>query len=401
MAAVSKIALDFSSLDQLKISNGQYRYGVDLIRGLSGASGHQFLLMGSRAEPPVEVADVFVQNPAWQYRQLAHAGYRGGYFADHLCSSLHLACWRVDLLHALHTFIPRLCPCPVVVTEHDLMFDLFEEYAAVRKTRPYRWYRDSVAKADRIIAISQTTAQDLTKIHGLDESRIDVVYHGSSFTAEGEWPARDLRPGDLLPGEGPILLSPYNLEPRKNIRGLLEAVAGLKETYPTLRLCLFGKAAWSPEREAAFEQLVKELGIGDQVVRLGFVGDAELKALYRACSLFVFPSLYEGFGLPILEAMASGACVIARNASAMAEIVGTAGYLTETAAPQALSGCIAYALEHPEESRRLKAAAVARARHFTVENMVRGTVASYEKALRRGRTHRAARCQRKVKADAL
>ena len=372
------IALDFTSLDRLKISNGQYRYGVDLIRGLSRMSGFQFVLLGSRPEPPPEVTDVFRTNPNWKYRRLAHATYRGGYFVDHLKFGTALLKWRIDLLHALHSFVPRFCPCRVVVTEHDLMFDLFDEYASIRRSRPYRWYCRSLRKAERVIAISQNTARDLTALRKIDPRQIDVVYHGTVFASV---------PGEVIENRveaeadvSPTLLSPYNLEPRKNLRTLLEAVAILKPIFPKLRLVLFGRAACTPAREKLFESQLDTTGVRGQVVRLGFVGDSELCALYRRSTVFVFPSMYEGFGLPILEAMAQGACVIARNASAMAEIVSSAGLLVETANAAELAGAIRHALDCPEERERIGGAARERARQFTIDRMASETAACYQRA---------------------
>jgi glycosyltransferase involved in cell wall biosynthesis len=178
-----------------------------------------------------------------------------------------------------------------------------------------------------------------------------------------------------------FLLSPYNLEPRKNLAGLVRAFACLRPQFPPLRLVLFGNAAWTPERENAFNALIDGLGVRAAVIRLGCVTDAELRWLYRHATLFAFPSCYEGFGLPVLEAMANGGCVVVRNASAMVEVVGDAGALVETIDTPAFAVCIAALLRDPTRRGMLGSAARHRAASFTVERMARLTYESYRQAL--------------------
>lgn len=133
---------------------------------------------------------------------------------------------------------------------------------------------------------------------------------------------------------------------------------------------------------------MRDLGLSERVIRCGVLRDHELAELYRRATLFVFPSLYEGFGLPLLEAMSVGVCVVARQASAMAEVVGDAGVLTETAEPEALAQAIAELLDGNEgASRRRELGRLARERAaaFTVERMADLTYQSYLTALKRDR----------------
>jgi len=155
----------------------------------------------------------------------------------------------------------------------------------------------------------------------------------------------------------------------------------LRERYPALKLLLFGRAAVTPEREAEFQRTVRELNLDNVIERTGFIEDANLQQVYRMGDVFVFPSFYEGFGLPVLEAMASGACVVARSASAMAEIVGEAGVLVETKNADLLAAAIASLLEDPRRRRQLGEAARQRARGFSTRRMASLTYASYRAAL--------------------
>jgi glycosyltransferase involved in cell wall biosynthesis len=379
-----RIAIDFSGLDHLSIRNGQYRYAVDLIRGLSKLPlGTDFMLLGSRPAPVAELRGVF-ETLDWRYLQAVRFDGRAAHYRNQLGLGWTALRERVDLLHVLHSPVPLLAPCPMVVTVFDLMYELFPEYAQAARSRPYRADRWAVThRARRVIAISSTTAGDLGLLWGIRRAKIDVVPLGSSFVASAtlNCVSRDSRArfGELCSGE--TLLSPYNLEPRKNLGSLLKAVAMLRQKYPRLRLLLFGRAAVDPAREDQFDRSVAELGLRDAVHSLGPLDDADLAWLYSHTTVFVFPSLYEGFGLPLLEAMASGGCVVARSASAMVEIVGEAGTLVETADAEALAAAVSALLDAPERRAQLGAAARGQAAAFTIERMARLTHASYCTAL--------------------
>lgn len=380
-----RIALDFTSLDHATSGTGHYRYVLDLVRGLHALQPDmEFVLFGSRPKPAPEIADIF-QTPGWRYRQLTHSTGRGAYYLDHLKFSYALLRERVDLLHSVHSFIPLFAPCPVVVTEHDLMFELFEEYRAARSSNAYVLYKWEIRnRARRIISISQNTAADLQKLWNVDADKIDVVHHGCGTSlidaCRAQHSERLPMPDDWI--SSPLLLSPYNLEPRKNLTKLLEAVALLRGRYPKLKLILFGRGALTPQREADFAERLQQLGIADIVQLLGFVDDGDLAWLYRHCTVFVFPTLYEGFGLPVLEAMACGACVVARNASAMAEVAGQAALLVETQDSAMLADGISTLLDDPDLQDRLRRAGMERSAMFTVEKMAKLTYQTYLKAIR-------------------
>ena len=372
------IALDFRWFDGLNLGCGQYRYSVDLIRGLARLQAEaEFVLLGSRPEPLPELQDIFkAPLNGWRYRQIPRCQTKGSYYLDHLRYAWVLKRERVNLLHALHTFIPLLSPCPVVATQHDMMFELFPDYTEACRSRPYRIHKWlSQNRVDHIICISETTAADLQNLWGIPRNKISVIYLA---TERPNGPVMNQSPPPFgLSSNDPILLSPYNLEPRKNLASLLQAVARLCPRYNNLRLLLFGRAAVTEEREREFNNLVRELGLTDRVVRTGFITDEELTGLYKMATIFVCPSLYEGFGLPVLEAMVAGACVIARDASAMAEILGEAGELVETKAPESLANAILRLLDDPTLRGRLGHAARERAAKFTMRRMAQRTYEAY------------------------
>jgi glycosyltransferase involved in cell wall biosynthesis len=386
--AVPLIAVDFSTLDHLG-GGGQYRYCVSLMRALASLDVEaDFLVLGSGSEAVPELREFVAGRPQrWRYVRFEHSRGRASYWIDQLNYARLLRREGVALFHSLHGLALLWAPCPVVVTQYDLMDELFPEYELARKSRPYRINRWAVRRlANRVICISEATARDLHHLWAIDKGRIDVVQLGSEFSCAPK-PHDDGRIYARPPHErpsNPVLVSPYNLEPRKNLSGLLAALVKLRERYPTLKLLLFGRAAVTPEREAEFQRMVRELKLDDMIAKTGFIEDDDLRRVYRMGDVFVFPSFYEGFGLPVLEAMASGACVVARGASAMAEVVGEAGVLVETKNATALAAAIASLLDDPIRRKELGEAALRRATSFSVERMARLTYRSYRAALGTG-----------------
>jgi glycosyltransferase involved in cell wall biosynthesis len=378
---IPRIAIDFTSLDHLNLGSGQYRYVVDLITGLADYTQARFVVLGSRPEPVPELHEVLgVSRPNWSYRQMPGFRFRGGAYGRHVSYSAWAALNRVDLWHAPHSFIPFGCPCPVVVTEHDLMGHLFDEYRHLIDNREYRLYRRIVqTKTAQVICSSECTRRDLLRLFPMPEEKTNVVYLGTRFSRER---VGDRSPVALAAMQSKLwLASPYNLEPRKNLRKLLLSLKGLLTEFPELRLVLFGRAAVTPEREAEFQSWLKQLDLETKVICTGYLQDEELTWVYRNCTAFVFPSLYEGFGLPVLESMAEGACVLVRSASAMTEIIGQAGVSTETNDPQLLQEELRKLLRSPAQRALLSQRGRQQARSFTVEAMARQTFDIYMRAM--------------------
>jgi len=209
----------------------------------------------------------------------------------------------------------------LVVTLHDLIPEiLVDDYLADPGLRQrYRARHGLVRSADAVIAVSAATARDGIERLGLEPGRVHVIGEGVSpiFTADGPGPALDgLR--------GPFVLYTGAPDPRKNVDGLLAAWARLAPAVRRGRRLVIVCRLSGPERNH-FEVLADRAGIGDELLLPGFVDDATLAGLYRACDLFVFPSRSEGFGLPIAEALACGAPVVAADRSSLPELVAPEG----------------------------------------------------------------------------
>jgi glycosyltransferase involved in cell wall biosynthesis len=374
------VAFDFSGLDHLDIGNGQYRYCVDLINGLARlSSGFRFVVIGSRPDAPEEIRDVF-DAEGWRYAHFAPSRFRGGAYVDQIRFALWLRRQRAALLHVPHTFLPQFSQVPTVVTIYDMMSELFPEYHERVVSRPYQRFKRAMRRRHPVaMAISQTTADDLQRLWGFPGPKIRVVHLGTDPVAPPLQPPAAL--ANLVNRK--FILSPYNLEPRKNLRTLLFAAATVRKVHPDVQLVLYGRAAVTRTRETQFQRDVEASGLGDAVVLTGFIPPHDLAFLLAHAALFVFPSLYEGFGLPVLEAMAAGACTVARNRSAMAEVLGDSGVLIETKDPVLLATTIRGLLDDTAKRAALGSAARTRAAQFSRDRMVRGTLACYWSALER------------------
>ena len=262
--------------------------------------------------------------------------------------------------HRPHVFFspypkgPLAAPCPLAVTVHDLTELAFAPYAAA--TRPWRrWaYRLLVGACARrarlVFTDSNHAAGDIGRLLGLADGRVRVLPLGVDDELGPVRDPRRLRQALERYGiEGPYLLYVGNFRPHKNLDGLLQAYARLPDRLKGHALVLAGRPdAWA---EAAAET-ARGLGLEGRVRLVGGVSPADLPCLYSGATLFVFPSLYEGFGLPPLEAMACGTAVVSSDRTALPEVVGDAGVLVDARRPDAFAAAIAALLE--DEGRRVE-----------------------------------------------
>ncbi len=284
-----------------------------------------------------------------------------------------------DLLHSPHHTMPLVAPgCSRVVTFHDLTFFLLpERYPASRRLYFQAVSRASARRADALIVPSDTVRDDVERILAVPQSRITTVYEAPAPVfrpiEDGAMLAQ-VRQKYRLPDR--FILNVGSLEPGKNRASLIQAFHRLRQRGLEHCLVIVGQKAWKYEGD--FE-LVERLGLGDAVLFTGYVPAEELAALYSCAELFVFPSLYEGFGLPVLEAMACGAPVVTSNVSAMPEVAGDAALLTE---PRDIEG-LADAMERPLRYSRVRASlrsrGLKRAAEFSWERAAHETVAVYER----------------------
>ena len=251
----------------------------------------------------------------------------------------------------------------VVVTVHDLSFERIPEVMGRRDRLLFKTQvRRSVKRAQRVLTGSERTKRDLIERYGLPEDRIVVTPYGFDPAFRPDGPKR----------EGHYALFVGAIQPRKDPVGAIEA---LPLVNGDLRLVLVG-----PEKRGADDvrEAVRRLGLEQRVELAGHVERAELAALYRGAACLVFPSRYEGFGLPVLEAMASGTPVVAARAGALPEVAGDAAVLVDPGDPAALARGIEQALA---ERDRLATAGLERARQFSWTETARRTLEVYRELL--------------------
>jgi glycosyltransferase involved in cell wall biosynthesis len=226
---------------------------------------------------------------------------------------------EVDLYHAPAFGIPPrgVDGTALVLTIHDLIPEILPEAVPLRARAAFRRIHRSARAADRVIAVSETTRQDLLARYPVPPDRVVVVPNGVAA------PFAAARPGPPR-GTDPFLLYVGGLDPTKNVPFLLEVLAEVRRQVPTMRLALAGETG--PRREALAGR-ARAAGLEKAVDLLGFLEDDRLAEAYQEAAAFAFPSLYEGFGLPPLEAMAAGCPVVASPGGALPEVLGSAAWI--------------------------------------------------------------------------
>ncbi len=282
---------------------------------------------------------------------------------------------HIDLLHSLASTAPLWGPFKRVVTVHDLMYRRFPDaHTGLRALGMGMLVPLAVRRCDRVIAVSATTKRDIVELLGTPAERIDVVPQGVAANpaveplGEAELRAR------FRFGERPVLLVLSAKRRHKNLEALLDACA-LLQPRPILVL-----AGYPTAYEQELRARAAALGIAEDVRWPGWLAPAELEGLWRLTAGFVFPSLYEGFGLPVLEAMARGVAVACSNAGSLAEVAGDAALLFDPREPAAIAAAIAQLLAGGPQIERLRAAGLERAATFTWERTAAGILESYARA---------------------
>lgn len=292
---------------------------------------------------------------------------------------------QADVVHGLVNVLPLATQRPGVVTVHDLSFlrlpELFPPYKRAYLTA---LCRASVARAQQIIAVSRQTADDLAAVWGVDRERVLIAPNGvdTRFSPGAPAQAAAFRQARGLPER--FWLSLGTLEPRKNLSMLLEAFARWRQTAPFAEpqphLVLAGGKGWY--YDTIFSQ-VAALGLTECVHFPGFVPGEELPQWYRAAELFLYPSRYEGFGLPVVEAMACGTPVICSNAPGVREVAGDAAMQLPPDDVDAWVAAFSMAATQPAFLAALRSAGLERAKQFTWENAAAVTIDAYERAARK------------------
>lgn len=280
--------------------------------------------------------------------------------------------YRLDLLHSQYITPPRL-PCASALTVHDVLFENFPEFfTRFFCFRSRLLVRHSARHAQIVYSVSEFSKGELVNRYRLPKNKISVVWNAADLErfhpgSEG----RDLVEAlGLIPGQ--YLLTVGRLEPRKNHRRLLEAYARLPQPRP--KLAVVGQRDFRFTEILAFKD---KLGLGDDVLFLEHVSDAALPALYRHARVFAYPTLAEGFGMPVIEAMASGVPVMTSQTTALPEVAGEAALLIDPYSVPAIAGCLERLLSNEALASRLRTAGLEQARRFCWETEAGKLAAGY------------------------
>ena len=295
---------------------------------------------------------------------------------------LPLQAWRyrLDLLHGVSSIVPLWAPCPQVVTVHDLAYYRINRRYPMRFRAYVAIVKRSIQRAHTVIAVSSNTKRDIVDLFGVDPDRVVVIHNGHrGQSLDLRSVERLLRSYDLTAGA--YLLHVGRVEYNKNVIRLLEAYAKARQRDDVnVPLVLAGRGTnymevvWSRARELGIESFIRHLG---------YVPDEDLIGLYNGAIALVFPSLYEGFGLPVVEAMGCGTPVIASNRGSIPEVVGDAAILVDPESPEEMARAIGAVVNSSDLRMALESKGSRQADLFSWTSAARATKKVYKQVLGR------------------
>jgi glycosyltransferase involved in cell wall biosynthesis len=307
---------------------------------------------------------------------------QGYSFREQLTIPFDLRRERVDLFHAPHYVLPPLIPCRSVVTIHDCIHLRFPQYLPSRLAHAYARSSLWIAthRSSRVLTVSEASKRDILKFFHIPATKIDVIYNGIDERFWSSPAAEDVeRIRERYQLDRRFVLYAGNIRPHKNLERLIEAFDMLKKQgFEDVKLLIIGDEI---SKYATLRRAVHRHKLHKHVRFFGFVSDQTLAVLYRLAAVFVFPSLYEGFGLPPLEAMASGTPVITSNVSSLPEVVGDAALLIDPYQPEAIAAAMERLLTDARLCESLRARGLVRAREFSWERSVRRVREIYDEVL--------------------
>ncbi len=229
---------------------------------------------------------------------------------------------KINVFFSPAHYAPRFCPIPVVVTVHDLSYFYYpNEFLKKDLHQLKNWTKYSVEKAKKVIAVSNTTKKDIVKFYDIHDEKIEVIYNGYERNVKFQMSNVKSKSQNSKLKEKKYILYVGTIQPMKNIDTLIQAFDQFRKKNSEFKLIIVGKKGWLYEH---IFKLVEDLKLQKYVSFLGYVDDKELPNLYKNAFCFVMPSLYEGFGIPVLEAMNYSCPVISSFASSLPEVGGDA-----------------------------------------------------------------------------
>ncbi len=373
-----RIAIDVRTVTPVRSGIGNYV--LNLVRGLRRVGPEQELLLVGRPPNLDLLADPAHPGPVLATR-LSHENHPLGDLWEHLWLPGTLRREGVQVMHGPAAMLPLLGrSCAGVVTIHDLVAFLQPETIPRKYALYMQWLIGRVVrKATRIISVSHHTKRDLVEVLGVDPRRVAVVHEAAAPEFRPETDPAALEKVRRRYGiHKPFFFHVGNIEPRKNLVRLVKAYLSLRPRLQgRVQLVLSGQKGWLTG--PLFRQL-DGLNLADDIIFTGFLPQEDLPLLMSAARAFVFPSLYEGFGLPALEAMSCATPLITSNISSLPEIVGAAGLLVDPLDEGAIAEAMWRVFSDDDLHQELSRAGLERTRLFSWERTARQTLAVYRAA---------------------
>lgn len=381
-----RVGIDATLLRAETLYTGMGQYTRSLISALASCSkDHEFVLLGYRPRPPG-----LPEPLVWQVMRQLPLGKPGPWLSHQVVLGTVAHRLQLDVLHIPGVNlrlsapgVPLWAPCPLVVTMHDVIPLLY--YGRMGPPLPWRLrlgYRlalVAVCRAAAVITVSETSRHDILKSTGVPPGRLHVIHNGVDFPS-APTPKEATAILARLGIERPYALYAGSYEPRKNLLG---AVAGYRHALarralPPMVLLVERESGW---RNSTMEAVGRS-GVADHLHFLHSLSDEEMAALFHNASLFIYPSFYEGFGLPPVQALACGVPVIAARSGSLPEVLGDAAYFVDAASPEEIGEAIARLIEDQALVRELAARGPVQASLYRWERAARETVRVYEAAAR-------------------
>ncbi len=360
------IAFDFS-IAQVNQA-GTATYARNLVAGVQRKLGDEFQLLAVDQQRDMSQRKTLRTRLDTLYRDL---------YWMHVQLPAQARARHADVLHMPANIVPLSSPCPTVVTIHDTtIIDDPSRFTFWHRNYSRVFMPLSARRASRIIAVSEQTKRDIVRCFDVNPQKIDVVYEAASS---------DFQPVSVDAVNGfrakyqleQFILTVGALEPRKNIVRLLQAYAELRMRGVTMPLVHIGPTGW---RFDAVHAEIERLSLQPHVRFLGKLPINDLAAAYGAANVFVYPSLYEGFGLPPLEAMSCGCPVVTSNNSSLPEVAGDAGLLINAEDASDIARAIQRILDDDALAHDLRQRGIQRAKQFSWERCADETIAVYRAA---------------------
>jgi len=281
------------------------------------------------------------------------------------------------VFHAQH-ILPPFCNCRTVATIPDIAHEHYPEFfSTFEALRSKALIRRSAERADHVITVSEYSKNDICKTYHIEPEKITVTHEGAGteFFPRDKEVCRE-QVARKYGIQAPFLLYVGRLQERKNLRRLLSAFARVKQMGAEQKLVLVGKKDWML---GSIQAHAESLGLQDSVISTGYVSSEDLPVFYNAAEAFVFPSIFEGFGLPVIEAMACGLPVLTSYGSSLEEIAGDAAVLADPWSEESITQALGRLLTEPSLRQKLGQAGLSRSAEFSFKKAAEQTVNVYER----------------------